>query len=90
LLVDHNERVQALEGVSEHDTIRGEVRLLRQSVEKLSGDCGSELVGVGAASDNDDHARSIRMIVLHELGSIEEDDGDQMARQKQQQQRDED
>lgn len=59
--------------------------MLRQSVEKLSGDCGSELVGVGAASDNDDHARSIRMIVLHELESIEEDGGDQTVRQQQQQ-----
>jgi hypothetical protein len=75
------------EVIIEHNAIKREVRLLRQNA---SGDCRSELVGVGAASDNDDHARSIRMIVLHELGSIEEDDGDQMARQKQQQQRDED
>jgi len=46
----------------------------------MSGDCGSELVGVGAASDNDDHARTI---VPHEY------DGDQMARQERQRQRDE-
>ena len=54
LLADHNEKVRALEGViSEHDAIRREVRLLRQLVKKMSGDRGSELVGVGAASDNE-------------------------------------
>ena len=58
-------------------------------MEKSSGDCGSELVGVDTASDNDDHARSIRTIVPHELESVEEDDGDQMARQEQRRQRDE-
>jgi hypothetical protein len=75
-----------LEGViSEHGAIRREVRLLRQLVEKMSGNRGSELVGVGAASDNDDHARSIGTIVPHELESVEEDDGDQMAKQERQQ-----
>jgi hypothetical protein len=63
-----------LEGViAEHDAIRREVRLLRQLVEKTSGDHGSELVGVGAASDysdNDDIARSIRMTVPHESESV--------------------
>jgi hypothetical protein len=54
-------------------------------VEKFSGNCGSELMGAGAASDNDDHARSFRTIMPHELESVEEDDGDQMARQEQQQ-----
>jgi hypothetical protein len=92
LLTDHNERVRALEGIiAEHDAIRREVRLLRQLVEKTSGDRGSELVGVGAASDysdNDDIARSIRTIVAHESESVEEGDGDQMAR-KHQHQRDE-
>jgi hypothetical protein len=79
-----------LEGViSEHDAIRCEVQLLRQLVEKMSGDHGSELVGVGAASDNDDHAISIRTIVPHKLESVEEDDGDQMVRQEQQQEWDE-
>jgi hypothetical protein len=53
--------------------------LLRQ---KTSGDCRSELVGVGAASDNDNHAKSIRTIVPHELGSVEMEDGDQTARQE--------
>jgi hypothetical protein len=67
--------------ISEHDAIRQEVRLLRQLVEKMSGDRGSELVGIGVALDNDDHASSIRTIVLHELESVEEDDGDQMVRQ---------
>lgn len=81
LLADHDEKVRALEGViSEHDAIRREVRLLRQLVKKMSGDRGSELVGVGAASDNDDHVISIRTIVPHELQSVEEDDGDQMTR----------
>jgi hypothetical protein len=37
---------------------------------------------VDAASDNDNHAKSIRAIVLHELESDEEEDGDQMARQE--------
>jgi hypothetical protein len=87
LLTDHNERVRVLEGViTEHDAIRWEVRLLRQLVEKTSGDRGSELVGVGAASDysdNDDIARSIRTIVPHESESVEEGDGDQMARKHQ-------
>jgi len=90
LLTDHNERVGGLEGViSEHDAIRREVRLLRQLGEKMSGDRGSELVGVGAASDNDDHAISIRTIAPYELESVEEEDGDQMARQEQRQQQDE-
>jgi len=69
--------------MAEHDIIRREVRLLRQLVEKTSGDRGSKLVGLGAASDNNDHARSIRTIVPHELESVEEDDGDQMARKQQ-------
>ena len=56
--------------------------MLRQSVEKLSGDFGSELVGVGAASDNDNHAKSIRTIAPHELDNVEEEDGDKMARQE--------
>ena len=81
-----------MEGIiAEHDAIRWEVRLLRQLVEKMSGDRGSELVGVGAASDysdKDDIPRSIRTIVPHESESVEEGDGDQMAR-KHQHQRDE-
>jgi hypothetical protein len=43
-----------------------EVQLLRQLVEKTSGNHGSELVG-GAVSDNDDRVRSIRTIAPHEL-----------------------
>ena len=71
-----------LEGViTDHDAIRWEVLLLRQSVEKTSGDRVSELVGVAV---NDDHVRSIRTIVLHELENVEEEGGDQMARQQQQ------
>src|SRR5882762_2341712 len=93
LLTDHNERVRVLEGViTEHDAIRWEVRLLRQLVEKTGGDRGSELVGVGAASDysdNDDIARSIRTIVPHESESVEEGDGDQMARKHQRDEKEE-
>ena len=47
----------------------------------MSVDHGSELVGVGAASDNDDHARTI---VPHEY------DGDQMGRQERQWQQQQD
>ena len=39
-------------------------------------------MGVGAASDNDNHAKSIRTIVPHELDNVEEEDGDKMARQE--------
>ena len=38
---------------------------------------------VWVASDNDDHVRSIRTIVLHKLENVEED-GDQMVRKQQQ------
>jgi hypothetical protein len=40
-------------------------------------------VWVWVASDNDNHARSIRTIVLHKLENVEED-GDQMVRKQQQ------
>ena len=43
---------------------------------------------MGAASDNDNHARSIGTIVPHELESVE-DNGDQMARKHQRHQRNE-
>jgi len=56
-------------------------------VEKTSGDCGSELGAASDYSDNDDIARSIRTIVPHESESVEEGDGDQMAKKHQ---RDED
>jgi hypothetical protein len=65
-----------------------EVRLLRQLVEKTSGDRGSELGAASDYSDNVDIARSIRTIVPHESESVEEGNGDQMAR-KHQHQRDE-
>jgi hypothetical protein len=58
--------------IAEHDAIRQEVQLLRPLVEKTSGDCGSELVGVGAASDNNNIARSIRTIAPLELESVED------------------
>ena len=43
------------------------------------------MADVGAASDNDNHARSIRTIVPHELESVEKDDSDQITRQEYQQ-----
>jgi hypothetical protein len=58
-------------------------------VEKMSGDHESELVGVGAASDdsdNDDIARSTRTIVPQKSESVEEGYGDQMVRRQQHQQ----
>jgi hypothetical protein len=45
---------------------------------------------MGAASANNDHARSIRTIVPHEFGSVEEEDGDQRARKQQQRVEEED
>ena len=59
-------------------------------MEKTSGDCGSQLVGVGGASDSDDHAISIRTVVSRELESIEEEDGDQTAGKQRQRNENED
>jgi len=42
-----------------------------------------QLVSVGAASDYDKHARSIRTIVPYELESVEGDEGGHMVRKGQ-------
>jgi hypothetical protein len=90
-LANHVENVRALEGViAENDAIRREVGLLRQLVEKSGTardgereeeDFGS-VAGVGGGGSDDDDARSICTIILHELERVEEEDGEQMARQK--------
>jgi hypothetical protein len=92
-LASHVDKVRALEDVfAEPDTIKQEVGLLRQLVEKSSGR-GSrdrareredgEFRGADMGSDDDD-ARSIRTIVPRGLERVEEEDEHQIARQEQQ------
>jgi hypothetical protein len=86
-----------LEGVvAEHNTIKCQVELLRQLVEKsgTTRDGEQEVndfgggVGSGGGSD-DDAARSICTIVPRELERVKEEDMEQIAGQQQQQQREE-
>jgi hypothetical protein len=99
-LAHHVNKVHALEGViSEHDTIKRQIRLLRQLVEKSThqqrdwdqeqeGFSGAAADGGGGAAGDgadDDDARSIRTIVPHELERVEEEDEEQIARQEMEQ-----
>jgi hypothetical protein len=61
---------------AEQDVIKREVGVLRQLVKSGAGG--------GNGSDRDD-ARSIRIIVPHELDRVDEENGDRIARQEQQQ-----
>jgi hypothetical protein len=81
-LASHVDKIRALEGViSERDTIKREVELLRQLVEKTTNNGANREEEEFGAGDDD---ASIRTIVLHELERVREEDEDQIEKQEQQ------
>ena len=92
----HVYKVCALEGVvAEHDTIKCETGVLKELVEKLtaeerSGDndgrrnCeeeGEEFGSAFAEADDND-SRSIQTIIPHELERVNEENGQQLAKEE--------
>ena len=68
---------------AEHEAIKREVAVLRQLVEtKTVNDRRHEGEEEFGHAEVDDDARSIRTVVPHELGQVEEEDKDKFAQQE--------
>jgi len=83
----HIDKVSMLEGIiAKHDTIKHEIGLLRQLMEKSTyHQCDQEQEEVFSAETvgADDDTRSIRTIIPHELEIVEEEDEEQIVKQEQ-------